>query len=108
MRCYATAVDEAALSAKGAANDARGFLISGNRTYVDEFNRRTTEAQAAFAAAVDSATGATESQVAEQARAVFEQWIGATRREFAAFAAGNRPEAILGFHRRGQADQEAL
>jgi methyl-accepting chemotaxis protein len=48
---YATAINEAALSAKGIANDQRGFLLSGNPEYLGEIRARTTEARSAFALA---------------------------------------------------------
>lgn len=48
---YATAIDEAALAAKGAANDSRGFLISGNELYIEEFAHRVNEARSALTTA---------------------------------------------------------
>jgi methyl-accepting chemotaxis protein len=91
---YSTSVDEAALAAKGAANDARGFLISGEGLYVAEFNRRVAEARSSFATASRAGAGDSETRPAEAARALFERWVAATRREFRELEAGNRAGAI--------------
>jgi methyl-accepting chemotaxis protein len=91
---YATAIDEAALAAKGAANDSRGFLISGNEIYIEEFAQRVSEARAALITASRHATTTSEINYTESAVARFERWVRAARREFSAFVAGHRNAAV--------------
>lgn len=91
---YATAIDEASLAAKGAANDSRGFLISGNELYIEEFARRVSEARAALTSAASHATTAAEVTHTARTRTQFERWVRAARREFAAFVAGRRDAAV--------------
>jgi methyl-accepting chemotaxis protein len=91
---YATAIDEASLAAKGAANDSRGFLISGRELYIEEFGRRVDETRAALAAASAHATSEREAELTETARAQFSRWVRATRGEFDAYSSGARREAL--------------
>jgi methyl-accepting chemotaxis protein len=107
---YATALDEAALAAKGAANDARGFLISGNTLYVEEFGQRVGEAQAALAIAERHARTEPDLLRTSQARSRFQHWVSATRREFGLFVSGRRQPAVaasLGPHREIRKQYEA-
>jgi methyl-accepting chemotaxis protein len=91
---YATSIQQAALSAKGIANNERGFLISGDPNFVEELDERAFEAQQAFAAAEQSAVGAREREAAEEARVGFERWLRAVRRELAVYRAGFSQRAI--------------
>lgn len=90
---YATAIHDAALSEKGIANDERGFLLSGNREFLEELEDRTVEARAAFAAADAYASDAQEHEAAAVARADFERWIRALEPELAAYQAGFQERA---------------
>jgi len=91
---YSIAIEDAALHAKGIANDERGFLISGRREFLTQHERRTAAARAAFAAALTQATGDDERQAVERARAGFERWVAALRVEFSRFQAGDRSGAV--------------
>jgi len=91
---YATALDEAALAAKGAANDSRGFLISGNPLYVEEFGRRVGEVREALTNASRHATTEPELTRASEARAQFDRWVGVAQREFRLFVADRRHAAV--------------
>jgi CHASE3 domain sensor protein len=86
-------VEEASLAAKGAANDSRGFLISGRRLYIDEFTRRVADTHAALGRAFRHASTATELRLIAEARSGFDTWVHATRREFVMFRRGDRPDA---------------
>jgi methyl-accepting chemotaxis protein len=91
---YATAIHDAALSAKGIANDERGFLLRGNPEFLDELEDRTIAARAAFAAADAYASTAQEHRAARVARADFERWMRLLQAGLAAYQAGSRERAI--------------
>jgi CHASE3 domain sensor protein len=91
---YATAIHEAALSAKGIANDQRGFLLSGNTVYLSEIRERTADARTAFTLADSFAVGAAHRDALEQSRAGFEHWLAALNGDIAEFRHGAREEAI--------------
>jgi methyl-accepting chemotaxis protein len=86
---YASAVEAAALAAKGSANDSRGFLMSGNELFIERFARHVAQAREAFdeAAAREPAGGTAA------IRRQFERWVGAARSEFRDFVAGRRAAA---------------
>lgn len=91
---YASAVADAALNAKGIANDQRGFLLTGDPTFIDEADRRIAAAHTSFAAAAQAAGNDGQRQAVSVAQAGFERWIQAVREEFAAFRAGDHEHAI--------------
>ena len=91
---YAQAVDDAALNAKSVSNDERGFLITGDRGFVSEARSRARRAEAAFAAGLAAASGATRRRALADARQEFELWLTHVRREFATYDAGDRRQAI--------------
>lgn len=91
---YATAIHDAALHAKGIANDERGYLLSNNAVFLEQLEDRTVEARAAFVAADAYATGPSERKAADEARAGFERWMQALRAELAAYRSGSREGAI--------------
>jgi methyl-accepting chemotaxis protein len=106
---YATEIHEAALSAKGMANDYRGYLLSGNPEYVSEIRTRTAEARAAFDLAASYAVGASHRDAAREARAGFERWLIVMQEDIAAFDRGERERAIdasLGSTRQLRKDYE--
>jgi methyl-accepting chemotaxis protein len=91
---YATAIHDAALDAKGIANNERGFLISGDTSFVDDLEEGAADARAAFAAAQANASTSRERQAAAEAKAGFDRWLQAVRREIAAYQAGSRADAV--------------
>ncbi|MGH3485212.1 MAG: CHASE3 domain-containing protein [Nocardioidaceae bacterium] len=88
-----SAISTASLHAKGAANDERGFLLTGDRMYLDQFHMRVGVARDAFDQATASAVGA-EIRYIDQARDGFERWVAALDTEFALFQDGDRTAAI--------------
>jgi methyl-accepting chemotaxis protein len=84
---FTTATAAAALQAKGVANDERGFLISGDRHYVDEATDRMASARAAFAAARQTASTTAQQDAVRRAESGFEAWVVAVRAEFSTYAA---------------------
>jgi methyl-accepting chemotaxis protein len=96
---YASAVAEAALHAKGIANDERGFLISGDEQFVRQLEDRIGETRSAFAAALRAAGSEDQHDTVDRAWAGFEDWLQALRSELTRFQAGEREaatEAALG------------
>jgi methyl-accepting chemotaxis protein len=91
---YASAVATAALNAKGIANDQRGFLLTGDNKFIDEADRRISDARAAFATAANAAADPTQRQAVNQAHAGFEGWVRALHGEVAAFQTGDHRGAI--------------
>lgn len=87
------AVSAASLNAKGAANDERGFLLTGDQLYLSELDQRVGAARAAFDQARTTAVGAEVGYV-DQARAGFERWVAALDTEFALFRNGDRSAAV--------------
>jgi methyl-accepting chemotaxis protein len=99
---YAAAVAAAALDAKGVANDERGFLMTGDPRFIDEADRRIASARASFDASMAARADPPRRRAVADARAAFERWVAAIRREFAAYRAGDRSGSItasLGPHR---------
>lgn len=91
---YASAVADAALNAKGVANDQRGFLLTGDSIFVDEANRRIGAARTSFVAASRAASNDGQRQAVSTAQAGFERWIQAVHEEFVTFQAGDHERAI--------------
>jgi methyl-accepting chemotaxis protein len=91
---YTTAIHEAALSAKGIANDQRGFLQSGDPEYLSEIRTRTAEARAAFAIAAEYAVWTPHRAAVRESRAGFERWLQALDDDIADFRRGEREQAI--------------
>ncbi|MCU1655517.1 MAG: hypothetical protein JWO57_173 [Pseudonocardiales bacterium] len=91
---YASAVATAALNAKGIANDQRGFLLSGDGTYIREADHRASDVRSAFTQAREAAGGPAQRDAVAQARSGFEDWLQAVNAEFATFRAGHHESAI--------------
>jgi methyl-accepting chemotaxis protein len=91
---FTQAVADAALYAKGVANDQRGFLMSGDASYIDEANERIAEARSAFARARLSAAAGAQRDSVDLAGSGFEQWVAAVQDEFRTFQAGDRQSAV--------------
>jgi|GEM_PF-6283736 methyl-accepting chemotaxis protein len=88
-----SAVSAASLNAKGAANDERGFLLTGDQVYLSELDKRVGAARDSFDRASTSAIG-DEVGYVEHARAGFERWVTALDAEFALFRNGERSAAV--------------
>jgi methyl-accepting chemotaxis protein len=91
---YASAVADAALNAKGIAHDQRGFLLTGDPTFIDEANRRIGAARSSFTAAARAASNDGQRQAVSAAQTGFERWIQAVHEEFVTFRAGDHERAI--------------
>ncbi|MEA2349013.1 MAG: methyl-accepting chemotaxis protein [Thermoleophilaceae bacterium] len=91
---FASAVATAALNAKGAANDERGFLMTGDRRFAKEAQRRIGEAREALGAASTAASGTPQRRAVAQARAGFEHWVRALDAEIVAFENGDHSTPI--------------
>jgi methyl-accepting chemotaxis protein len=91
---YANAIHEAALSAKGIANDQRGFLLSGNTEYLDEIRGRTADARSAFTQASSYAVETSHQDAVQKSYAGFERWLRVLNQDIAAFRRGEREQAV--------------
>jgi methyl-accepting chemotaxis protein len=90
---YATAIEAAALYAKGIANDERGYLMSGRAEFLEEIEERTRSARVAFAEAVGAADPS-QAIAAREAQAGFERWLTAVHAELELYRSGSREEAM--------------
>jgi methyl-accepting chemotaxis protein len=86
---YAVAIATAALNAKAMANHERGYLISGSKEFVEEFDQNLVNVRSAFAAASVAAEGDRQVDAAGKAHAGFEEWVFAVRSMFRTYDAGN-------------------
>jgi methyl-accepting chemotaxis protein len=91
---YASAVADAALNAKGIANDQRGYLLTGDPKFIHEADRRISDARTAFAAATRAALDPAQRQAVNDAHSGFERWVQAMHGEFATFQAGDHRASI--------------
>jgi methyl-accepting chemotaxis protein len=85
---YASAVATASLNAKGVVNDQRGYLLTGDPTFIHEADGRISTARAAFGAAIDAAADPAQRRAVDDARSGFERWVQTMRGEVATFQAG--------------------
>jgi len=92
---YTDAVAQAALDAKGIANDQRGYLLTGDRAFITEADQRARQARRAFDNAGAAAISPDQRAALSTARSGFERWLTAVQAEFATFQAGERQQAIL-------------
>jgi methyl-accepting chemotaxis protein len=91
---YATAIHEAALAAKGIANDQRGFLLSGNPEFLGEIRTRTEEAREGFNTAATYAVGPTQREAVRRSREGFEGWLRVLLQDIEAYRNGAKEQAI--------------
>ncbi|WP_203682420.1 methyl-accepting chemotaxis protein, partial [Actinoplanes siamensis] len=82
---YSTNLNAAALAAKAAANDERGFLLKGDASFSKEAFGRKEKVDGALAAAREVADSAEASRV-EAIQAATDKWFAALRSEFALYA----------------------
>jgi methyl-accepting chemotaxis protein len=90
---YASAIAEARLWAKAIANDERGFLITGDRTFIQQIDRRVGNARQAFVDAKLAADGEAQIRALDEAVAGFERWHNRLRSQFDLFDAGKKTVA---------------
>jgi methyl-accepting chemotaxis protein len=93
---YVNAVGAAAFNAKSVANDQRGFLLSGDRAFIQRADQHAAAARAAFAEAASTASSPDQRHTIDQARSDFERWMRAAQSEFVSYQAGDRQAAISG------------
>jgi methyl-accepting chemotaxis protein len=91
---YADAIAQAALDAKGVANDQRGFLLTGDPQYIAEADGRVDSARTALSTALRNAADERHREAVTRAKTGFELWVGAVRAEFDTYQAGDRKGAI--------------
>jgi methyl-accepting chemotaxis protein len=83
---YITGLQSAALGAKAAANDERGFLISGEQKFRDEVQERLAKVRASLGQASDAATTPHQRQAVDRIRQSIEGWFTAVEAEFDQYA----------------------
>jgi methyl-accepting chemotaxis protein len=106
---FTNATSAAALNAKGVANDERGFLISGDQSYLDEASTRIPQVRAALITAQLRATDDRQRQVVRTASVGFDRWVTSLQQEFATYATdpATAINASLGPTRELRKDYEA-
>jgi methyl-accepting chemotaxis protein len=100
---YAVAITTAALNAKAMANHERGYLISGDREFLEEFDQGLLDVRTTFAAAVRAADGERQLDAVAKAHRGFEEWVRAVRSQFRTYRAGKRQAATRAALGRGRA-----
>jgi methyl-accepting chemotaxis protein len=91
---YVSAVTAAALDAKGVANDQRGFLMSGEASFLVEADQRAESVRSALTTASTAAGDSSERDAVTDSRNGFESWMRAIEIEFSTFRKGDRQAAI--------------
>ena len=90
---YATAIHEAALSAKSIANHQRGFLLSGDDEFLSGIRDETDIARSKFALA-ESYADDSELDAVRKSRSEFERWWVAMQADLATYSRGEHERAI--------------
>jgi methyl-accepting chemotaxis protein len=90
---YAVSVDDAALQAKGIANDERGFLLSGRMEFLAQIEDRVELARSAFARGAVAADDLQREALAD-ASVGFERWLAMVRTAIRAAQSGDHPAAV--------------
>lgn len=91
---YSESIGAAALDAKGAANDERGYLITGEDHFARSADTRIGLAATAFDAAYAAAATPTQRRAVTVSRSQFQRWAAAVKTEFATYRAGRHRQAI--------------
>jgi methyl-accepting chemotaxis protein len=99
---FAIAISTAALNAKAMANHERGYLLSGRREFIEEFEQGLLDVRTAFAAALITADGERQAAAAFKANAGFERWVWAVQGQFRTYQAGQRRAATTAALNRGR------
>jgi methyl-accepting chemotaxis protein len=79
---YLTHLSDAAVAAKAAANDERGFLLTSDQSYITEFDGRIPTVQGALAAAGGSASNAAQRSAIADVATGFQSWVTLVHAEF--------------------------
>jgi methyl-accepting chemotaxis protein len=90
---YSTNLNNAAVTAKSAANDERGFLLKGDAEFSEEALGRKEKVDAALAAARAVADSGESAARIDAIQAATDKWFGAMESEFALYQ--TRPEAAI-------------
>jgi methyl-accepting chemotaxis protein len=90
---YLTGLQSAALAAKAAANDERGFLVTGEQEFRDEVHQRLAKVRASLTQAGGAATSVQQRQAVDRIRQGIDAWFAAIEREFDQYAT-DKPGAI--------------
>jgi methyl-accepting chemotaxis protein len=91
---YATAIHEAALSAKSIANHQRGFQLSGSSEFLDEIRTETAVARSKFVRAANEAVSESQYGAVKKSHTGFERWLRALHADIALYQRGEREQAI--------------
>jgi methyl-accepting chemotaxis protein len=83
---YITGLQGAALAAKAAANDERGFLLSGQRKFRDEAHGRLADVEASLAQTEGAATTDQQRRAVDGIRRAIQRWFTAVGTEFDQYA----------------------
>lgn len=79
---YLNHLSDAAVAAKSAANDERGFLMTGKKGYALEFDGRVPSVTAALEAASGTAQNAAQRSAVADVASGFTSWVDAVNAEF--------------------------
>jgi methyl-accepting chemotaxis protein len=90
---YLTELNSVALTAKAAANDERGFLLTGDRSFRDGVAGRRDAVNAMLAEAAAHADAASERATVQQIKAALDAWFAAVATEFTTYGT-DRPAAV--------------
>ncbi|MDY7106254.1 MAG: methyl-accepting chemotaxis protein [Actinomycetota bacterium] len=90
---YVTALSDTALAAKAAANDARGYLLTGDDEFTDGVDERLVTIGAALDDAVVNAAGPAQVETVEEIRVTIEDWFDTLDQQFAVYTTD--PDAAL-------------
>jgi methyl-accepting chemotaxis protein len=94
---YILSLESAALAAKAAATDERGFLMAGDPKFRTEFEGRQPVADKAFQQAHDAAPGAQEAARVDGLKTKVDAWFTAVRAELNLFATDRAAAVKAGY-----------
>ena len=106
---YLAALQQAALEAKAAATDERGFLISGKADFAESFTERQVEIEGELAEATDLARSSSDRERIAAVQTSIDTWTTAVQAEFLQFAddPAGATDVALGANRDLRKDFEA-
>jgi methyl-accepting chemotaxis protein len=91
---YVMGLENAALAAKAASTDERGYLMAGDAKFKAEFLSRQPVANAALEQARKAASTPAEVGKVNEIQPKIDGWFDAVKAEFALFESGKRAEAV--------------
>ncbi|HEV7824136.1 MAG TPA: methyl-accepting chemotaxis protein, partial [Mycobacteriales bacterium] len=83
---YLVALQQAALLAKSAANDERGYLLTANASYLEDFRGRLPEMEDRLGVARGAAATDAERAAVDRVRDDIDTWVSAAEAEFTRYA----------------------